>query len=164
MKFYVLFFSIACLLCGCSQLSIAKVSYLVGKKQDDKAGGFKKSTFYQVRKQLFDKYPSILNGTIDTVYFIEKYEIEDASYYGTIWTKNDTVSYSLFANEIKLNDKKAFTKKVVSLVSSWDTASIRNEEKRYSTTPAMVYGARAIVAGNKCQIDIIKMKDFVFEQ
>ena len=64
---------------------------------------------------------------------MEKYEIEDASYYGTIWTKSDTVNYSLFANEIKLSDKVSFTNKAISLISFWDTVSIRNEERKYST-------------------------------
>lgn len=162
MKFSIILFSIACSLCGCSQLSIGKVSYLVGKKQDDEIGQFKKSTFYQVRKQLFDKYPSILNVKIDTVCFMEKYEIEEASYYGTIWTKSDTVNYSLFANEIKLSNTKPFTNKAMSLIYSWDTVSIRNEERKYSTTPRIVYAARATVTGNKCQIDTIKMRDLIF--
>lgn len=161
--FFILLFSIVYSLCGCSQLRINKVSYLLSKKQDDEIGEFKRSTFYQVRKKLFDKYPSILSEKIDTVYFMEKYEIEDASYYGIIWTKNDTINYSLFANEIKLRDIKSFTNKSISLISSWDTVSIRNEEKKYSTSPRIVYAARASVTGNKCQIDTIKMRDLIFE-
>lgn len=164
MKFFVLLFSLTCSLYGCSQMGINKVSHLLGKKQDDKIGELKKSTFYQIRKKLFDKYQGILRGEVDTVYFMEKYEIEDATYYGIIWTKNDTVNYFSFANEIELTDKKSFTNKAISLISSWDTVSIRNEEKKYSTTPRIVYAARAIVTGYKCRIDTIKMRDLIFER
>lgn len=162
MKYFILLFSITGSLSGCSQLSIYKVSYLLGEKQDDVVGEFKKRTFYQVRKQLFDKYPSILRGKIDTVYFMEKYEIEDASYYGTIWTKSDTINYSLFANEIKLKDQKSFTIKAINLISSWDTASLRNEEKKYSTTPRIIYAARVTITDRECKIDTIRMRDLIF--
>lgn len=163
-KTCMLYFVFICTLSGCSHLSIGKISYLVGKKQDDKIGSLKQSTFYEVRKQLFDKYPSIFSGRIDTVYFMEKYEIEDASYYGIIWTKTDTVSYSLFANNIKLDTKKPFTDKAISLISTWDIITIRNEERKYTNSSIIVYVARANVAGNKYQIDTLKMKDLIFER
>lgn len=163
MKLSLLLFIITCALNGCSPLTIKKVSYLVGKMQDDKIGKFKKRTFYQVRTQLLDKYPTILSHKIDTVYFMEKYEIEDAAYYGTIWTKGDTVNYSFFANEIKLREKKFFTNKAISLISYWDTVSIRIEERKYSNSPRIVYVARALIKNNTCQIDTIIMKDLIFE-
>ena len=107
-RFILLLFFASYSFVGCSQTGMKGISYLLGKKQDDKTGHLKKFTFFQVRKKLLDKYPSIFNYPIDSAFFVEKYEIEDASYYGTIWTKKDTINYVLFANEIRIADKKSF--------------------------------------------------------
>ena len=144
-------------------MSISKVSYLLGKKQNDNTGEFKRNTFYQIRTKLLDKYPALLGDKIDTVYFMEKYEVEEASYYGIIWTRSDTVNYSFFAHEVKLSNKKSFTTKAISLISTWDTTSVRNEEMKYPNSPRTVYAARGIVIKDKCLIDTMRMKDLIFE-
>jgi hypothetical protein len=162
-EFSALLIFLASSLCGYSQMSISKVSYLVGKKQDDKTGRLKRYTFYQVRKDLFNKYPEILTGKIDTVYFMEKYEVEEGSIFGIIWTKKDTVNYYFCKNEINLSDRKFFTRKAMSLISAWDTALIRNEDKFYGGS-RIVYAERAIITGSKCVVDTIHTRDFIFER
>lgn len=148
---------------GCSQTSMKGISYLLGKKQEDKTGQFKKLTFFQVREKLFWKYPSIFNYSIDSAFFVETYEVEDASYYGTIWTKKDTINYVFFANEIKIVDKRYFNDKTLSLVSAWETAAIEKEEELYPSSYKTVHAARCRVKDRRCIIDVIQMKDLIFD-
>ena len=163
MKTYLILLFTVSSLYGCSQMSIGKISYMLGKKQNDKMGKFKQNTFYQIREKLLDKYPEIFGGKIDTLYFIEKYEVEDASYYGIIWSSTDTVNYIFSRNEIRLAYKKFFSMKAISLISIWDVLSIKKEEEKYGNTVKYVYAAKVVVKNNKCLVDTITMKDIIFD-
>jgi hypothetical protein len=163
-KAFIVFFFIIQQTQNYSQPNIAQISYLLGKKQNDRIGKLKQYTFYQVRKKLFDKYPQMFKRKIDSIYFIEKYDVEQASYYGMIWTNYDTVQYSFSANKISLVNEKIFITKLIRWATSWDIASIRKEEEKYPNINQTVYISKCVVIGNRCQFKIAKTKDLLFDR
>lgn len=119
-------FSLYCI----SQREFKRISSLIDKKENKSKKN--KTTFNDVRLRIFkDCAPSFLKTDIDTLYIIEKYSVEQGSFYGQIWNRHGNVAYSYTKNKISYT-KNEFSQYMRLLVSKWDTTQIRTEEKLYS--------------------------------
>lgn len=147
-----------------SQKNIYKISKRLSKCQTDRTGNFKKMTFYEVRKLALKEYFNLFYNVSDTVFFLEKYDVEYATYYGRIWYENTSFNYKFFANKVTVSDKNFFTNKTTDFISSWDTLGIRNEEILYPNQPKIIYGSRCLFINNRYQINTIILRDLLFDR
>lgn len=116
---------------GCSGQSFLKISKALSEKQKDKTGTLKRLTFHQIRGKLFGmKEAGFLKAEFDTLILLEKYSIESGAYYGKIWTKHDSISYSYSNDVFNFTNENLFTNYTCFLISKWDTVGIREQERK----------------------------------
>jgi hypothetical protein len=116
---------------GISQNEFKKISLLIDKKETNKIK--RGTTFNEVRLKMYkNSKPSFLKVSIDTLYMVETYNIEQGIFYGQIWNNQGNVAYS-YTNHQFVYVKNQFPNYMRSLISKWDTVQIRNEENLYST-------------------------------
>ena len=105
--------------------------------------------------RLFDK--------VDTLFFLETYDIESGKYYGEIWGVNDKRLTFIFNQiDFTFNEPSIFTAYTRKLIDKWDVQSIRLEEKSNSTltNPFLILGSRVINLNGTFKVDCIKFKEF----
>ena len=106
---------------------------------------------------------SFLKGKIDTVFLLEGYNIETATFYETIWNKWSSVSCSYYKGNIALRKQPLFTNYQIQLITHWDTSVIRREEKangNWFDNNMQISGLRCYKKGKTWHIDEIFFKDF----
>ena len=98
----------------------------------------------------------------DTLFFLESSDIESASIYGKIWNSIGHIEYIYNRGNYKFNVSEVYTDYTCKLLQSWDTASIKKEEKLNPAgfTPRNIYGTRIIKNRSNLQIDCILFKEF----
>ena len=89
-------------------------------------------TFHKLRMKLYQD--GKLNYLIksDTLYMLETYAIQDAAFYGKIWTREDSVEYVYMNSSFKFDITSPFTNYMCQLIVKWDTQAIRGNELLYS--------------------------------
>jgi hypothetical protein len=145
---------------------------LLSEKIYRKNGGINdKSTFklnsYQkdarMKAFLLDS-AAFLKGTLkDTLYILEGYNIETGTFYEKIWNTNHQVSYSYLQGGVRLQQQSVFSEYQIKLITDWDTAQIRKEEKNngnWFDNNMLINGIRCYKAGSSWQIDEIAFKNF----
>lgn len=82
---------------------------------------------HDVRKSLIKKgfFSFIIEN--DTIYALEKYDYESATYYGSIWTDRKYFHYSYNKGIIEEKNKSPFNELLIPLISRWDTLKINKE-------------------------------------
>jgi len=106
---------------------------------------------------------SFLRNKIDTLYIMEGYNIETGIFYGTIWDKKQSVSYSYFRKQLAIQNHSVFTDYQLSLVTKWDITSIRKEEEvngGWLDNNLFINALRCYRIGGDWQIDEISFKNF----
>jgi hypothetical protein len=106
---------------------------------------------------------SLLKGEIDTLYFLEGYNLETATFYGTIWNKRKSINYSYFKENLSFLNRSMFSDYQIKLVTAWDTSGIRQEEKvngNWLDNNLQINATRTVKNRNDWKIDEIYFKDF----
>jgi len=157
----ILFFG-SILSSSCAQDVFKKISTQVdveqrrGRKAD-------KPTFHDIRMKVYkDERAAFLKSKIDTLFFLEEYSIEDATYYGKIWSRKGSIIYKSQNGKIEYDVITPFTNYMSLLIQKWDTAGIRSEESLHSDMipQQWIYGARVFKRSNKYTVDAILFKRF----
>lgn len=158
--YLILFISI---LGGCKQqLNLIKVSQNIYKNQIQAYGDtmlLKGLQFYRKKSIILEKLNySTVN---DTVFALEKLGFQ-GDLYLTYWNKSDTISYTNTAGTPEYVANTLFSKYMMRLVSQWDIAGIKDEEKvnSFLLPNEPVYGTRIIFSENKYKVECIKFDDF----
>jgi hypothetical protein len=104
-----------------------------------------------------------LKGNIDTLYLLEGYNLETATFYGTIWDKKNSISYSYFKGNLAVRKLSVFTDYQVQLITRWDTSTIKKEEKangNWLDNNLQITALRCYKKGKDWQIDETYFKNF----
>ncbi len=154
---------------GCS----TKMTFpLLSKKIYDKNRGINdKSTFKlssykkDVRMKVFllDSSTFLKEPLKDTLYILEGYNIETATFYERIWNRNHQISYSYLKGTVTLQKQSIFTDYQVKLITNWDTVQIRKEERingNWIDNNLLINSIRCYKVGSSWQIDEITFKNF----
>jgi hypothetical protein len=154
---------------GCS----SKITFpMLSEKIYAKNGGVNdKSTFKlssykrDARMQAYLKdSSSFLKGDLtDTVYILEGYNIEIATFYGRIWNKSHVLNYSCSKGVFMLQKESVFTDYQIKLTTDWNTIQIRKEEKNNGNwlgNNLLMNGIRCYKQGSKWRIEEVCFKNF----
>jgi hypothetical protein len=157
------------ILSGCS----SKMTFpLLSEKIYKKNGGLNdKSTFKlssykrdaRMKAYLIDSSSFLKRTLKDTLYMLEGYNIETATFYGRIWNKKNEVSYSYIRGAFVLEKYSVFTDYQIKLITNWDSVQIRKEEKingNWLDNNLLINGIRCYQKGNSWGIDEISFKNF----
>lgn len=121
-----------------------------------------KGFFYEIRMKVDSLSKFCSSESTDTIFFLESFSVEDGTYYGKIWDKNNKIEYTYYDGNFDFSQKDIFTLYACGLLENWDLAAIRNEEKLNSTmtSPLTIFGSRAIIKKGKVETDCIRFKEF----
>jgi hypothetical protein len=106
---------------------------------------------------------SFLRGKIHTLYLLEGYNIETATFYGTIWDKKNSISYDYYKGNLSLQKQSVFTNYQITLITHWDTTTIRKEEKsnvNWLDNNLQINGLRCYKLDKDWHIDEIFFENF----
>lgn len=144
---------------GCSK-SFNAISLAVEKKQHAERSS--RMTYHDVRLKLYQTGKLNFLKNADTVFMLESFSVEEATFYGKIWTVNDSVQYMYRNNDFNFNTQTPFTTYMSQLINRWDTMAIRENENLYSDIiPAqLVFGTKIIDYKNAPEIYTIKFSRF----
>ena len=163
MRIFLLTIVLSQLLNGCNAQSFLKISKALSKKQKDKSGTLKGFTFHQIREKLMGlKEAEFLNSEFDTLFLLEKFSLESGTYYGKIWSKHESISYSYSNNVFDFTNKSIFTNYTSFLIGKWDTIGIREQEKKYSDMipQHIIFASFINKNGSSYDIQTINFKEF----
>jgi len=155
----VYFFLLVIAIVGCSK-SFKAISLAVEKQQH--AGEGSRITYHDIRLKLYQTGKLNFLKDADTVFMLESFSVEEATFYGKIWTANNSVQYMYRNNEFTFNTQAPFTAYMSQLINKWDTTAIRENEKLYSDiNPAQwVFGTKIIHYKSTPEIYTIKFSRF----
>jgi hypothetical protein len=128
---------------------------------------FKLSSFKRdarMKAYLIDSLSFLKGNLKDTIYLLEGYNMETATFYGRIWNENHEVNYSYSRGAFTLQEQSVFTDYQIKLVTNWDTVQIRKEEKtngNWLDNNLLINGIRCYKSGNNWEIDEIYFKNFL---
>lgn len=162
MNIYRLYFFVLILfIVGCSQ-SFKVISEEIDKSHREGHNSLSSLTFHDIRMKLFRAGKLDFLKHVDTVFMLEAFNVEEAAYYGKIWTVKDNIEYTFRNNEFSYNLQNPFTKYMSQLISTWDTTAIRDNEKLYSNIiPAQrIYGTKIIYSQSRPRFYIIQFNRF----
>ncbi|WP_343531978.1 hypothetical protein [Pedobacter sp.] len=152
---------------GCAQkISFPSLSEKIYKKN---GGRNDKSTFKlnahkrDARDRVYLKdSASFLRNTIDTLYIMEGYNIENGTLHGTIWNKNNSISYSYFRGKLEIQNQSVFSDYQILLVTKWDVPTIRKEEEINGIwfDSLQITASKCYREGKDWRIDEISFNDF----
>lgn len=119
-------------------------------------------TFHDVRLKLYKTGRLDFLNTAHSFFMLQTYVLEDGLFYGRIWSKNDSISYSYHAEKFEYNLISPFSTEMTRLIGSWDTTAIRSNERNFGalTHSKNIYGTRVQKNGRKYHLDIIQFSDF----
>ena len=157
-----IFFSIA----SCSQ----KVSFLSLSKKIYKNSASHQPVFElnnykrDARRKIYSNNgASFLRRKIDTLYLLDGYNIETGTFYGTIWNKENSISYSYFREKLEVQSLSVFTDQQILLVTRWDVPAIRKEEDingNWLDNNLQINALKCYRSGKDWQIEEISFKNF----
>jgi hypothetical protein len=160
--FFLLLLSVC--LNGMSQ-PFSKISKIVSKYQV--RHGFSKRNWarycYNIRDELYKSGKINFVDKSDTIYFLESSDIVSRCIYGKIWSRSGHLEYvAENKDRIRLNTEGVYTEYTCRLLQSWDTVSIRNEERvnPLGYNSSSICGTRLIKEKSRIRIDCILFKEF----
>lgn len=158
----VTFLLMSCAINGISQSfnsiskQISKYEFGSGLRKE------KKDDFFEIRKRLNSLDKVGFTTKSDTLFLLESYSVENGNYYGLIWNTLEKVGYIYNNKKFEFGVDEIFTNYTCKLVQTWDTKSIRQEERINSTmiNPRNIYATRVIKNKGVLKIDCIMFKEF----
>lgn len=156
----VCFFLLVIVMVGCSK-SFKAISLAVEKRQS--VGKNDIMTFHDVRLKLYRTGKLDFLKDADTVFMLESFNVEEATFYGKIWTTKDSVQYMYRNNGLVFDTPAPFTTYMSQLINKWDTLAIRENEKLYSDIiPAQrIFGTKITHYKSTPEIYTIKFDRFL---
>jgi hypothetical protein len=150
---------------GCSEALFKTVSKGIDKKTRTERVNKPLLTFHEVRMKVYKQNEAaFLQNVQDTLYLIEKYDLENITYYSEIWNKDHHLAYQyrLPKGKITYDVFDVFPKQIFRMIEKWDTAAMRRAGENADMHPSNnIYATRVIMKdNNKRQIDVISVKDF----
>ncbi len=98
--------------------------------------------------------------SIDSLYVIQGFSLEESKIYGMMWHKNDVLNYSytMYDKNLTINKDSTFSSYECALIEQWNIAQLKNDAKKYATFPAENYNHALLITknGSKC----IEYKEF----
>jgi hypothetical protein len=156
---FLIIFSAGCT--GSAQfLSVSKKIYLDRDKLKNMPPFNIDSLFRLAREKAHNKADFLKNTLPDTLYFLEAYTLENRLIDGRIFGGGKKIDYEYHNGSLIIPEKLAFTAYQIQLVSIWDTARIREAEKKPLLDSRILKGTRSIVKGGDVKIDEIWFNDF----
>jgi len=125
----------------------------------------KKNLFKEAREKVYYQTLFLRESKNDTIFVLEKYDLEVATVYGRIWTSKNNVNYAYRrktqGNELNLIGLKNFANNTIDLVTRWDTVMIRKLENdpHMFRTGSNISAYRCFVIDNKIKVEHIAFKD-----
>ncbi|HEY0065717.1 MAG TPA: hypothetical protein VGB46_00090 [Flavisolibacter sp.] len=162
MKVLIIAASASLLLTSCSAQGFIKASRQVHNSCAKAKAGKNTETYHSVRAKLHESGKlSFTEPGFDTLFLLEKYEIETGKYIGRIWNRGGSVSYEYSRGKFSYREN-LFTGHTVYLVEKWDTLSIRKEETENATImpERRINAARVINHKGKLKIDCMSFREF----
>lgn len=140
--------------------STFNVIYKQQKKKKDILDVASRFNFVRLKLNELDSL-SFINPKVDTIYLLEKYDMETGISYGSIWNKCKILNYTYYhGGVLEFKTDNLFTKYMRALVSVWDIGAIKKEERRSNPiSPSNIYATRIIV-GKKAKIDFFTFDEF----
>ena len=147
-----------------SQDIFKEISLQISECQTKEGIRCKGEDYYNnVRIKLVESGMLSLFDKVDTLYFLETYDIESGKYYGEIWnSENKCLTFIFNQGKFVFNGPSIFTAYTKKLIEEWDLPTIRLEEKTNSTmiNPLLILGSRVINLNEIFRVDCIKFKEF----
>ncbi|GAB2686214.1 hypothetical protein GCM10027037_05040 [Mucilaginibacter koreensis] len=122
-----------------------------------------KDRFNDVRLKLYELGKLSFINTAKEVFFLESYELENETFYGLVWDKNNKVNYSYHQGIFSYTDSLRYTKYMIKLVKNWEINSIRKEKQDNATMipSSSVYATRVSKNGDGyIDINSVSFKEF----
>lgn len=151
---------------SCSQkVSFLSLSEKIYENNRRDQSIFKLSKYKRdARKKIYSNDgASFLRGKIDTLYLLEGYNIENGTFYGTIWNKENSISYSYFRERLEIQSRSVFSDYQILLVTRWDVPTIRKEEDvngNWLDNNLQINALKCYKEGGGWRIDEIRFKNF----
>ncbi len=151
---------------SCSQkVSFLSLSEKIYEKNRSQRSVFKLNSYERdARKKIYSSdSASFLRGKIDTLYLLEGYNIETGTFYGTIWDKENSISYSYFREKLEVKSRPVFTDYQILSVTKWDVPAIRKEENingNWLDNNLQINAFRCYKVGKRWRIEDISFKNF----
>lgn len=148
---------------GCTQDILIDMSERLSSYQLEKelrSSG--KDSYHDIRIELIKSGKLDAFEKSDTLFILESYDIESATFYGEIWSSQANQVYAYSQGSFYFDEESVFTDYTKKLIQEWDTKAIRQEEKNNSkmTNPLQIYGSRIVRFKNEFKIDCLAFKEF----
>ena len=127
----------------------------------------KRNLSKKAREIIYEKTSFLREIKKDTIYILERYNLETSSIDNRIWTKQNYVDYTYLRTRtnigLVINNSISFSNKEINLVTKWDTIGIRKQEMDLNNfvTSDEVNAYRCINTENQIKIEGIRFKDFI---
>lgn len=143
---YFIIYILVLVISGCSAtqglITNSEAFFKVSKREFKKERcGIYIDNFYQNKIEIIDKF-GFINFETDTVFLLQKYNIQTGEFNESVWDTKSTLEYSKVRNKIDVVEKPLFPKYYYTLIENWDLDSIMSYEKKYGGD----FGSNKIVA------------------
>lgn len=100
----------------------------------------------------------------DTVFIMEKLDLETGICYGAIWNQQKEINYTYYTypkRKFDFSKRKVFGEHIQNLVSKWDIKNIRcKEEKNTIINSNSVFAFRIVTRDDSTEIDSLRFLEF----
>ncbi len=99
----------------------------------------------------------------DSVFILEKLDIETGVCYGRIWNNQKVLDYKYYTypkQNFDFSAKNVFSQYIQNLISNWDIETIKKDEKENSLISANNIFSYRIVLGDTIKIDYLHFQEF----
>lgn len=159
------------LLVNCKMKSeFVKISKRIQQATDKRSGYTmtkRRTLFYKARTAVYRKVNFLANlSKSDTLYVIESYNAESFLVRGTIWDKQNSVSYTyrklVDGDELNILKSAPFTKRQLSFIRNWDVEKIKAEEtsKNNLRSQIKLIASRCYFLDERLKINQLVFQDF----
>ena len=148
---------------GCTQDILKDMSTELSSFQlEQRLRNDDKDYYHDIRIKLIESGKLNAFEKSDTIFILESYDIESATFYGEIWSPQANQVYTYNQGNFYYDEGSVFTNYTKKLIQEWNTKEIRLEEKNNSkmSNPLQIYGSRIVRLKNELKIDCLVFKEF----
>lgn len=151
------------LLCasGCAPQSFKAISKRIKESGTQNASLAVRS--HKIRMELYKAGRlDFLKAGADTIWILEGLSLESGSITGRIWSHTGAASYVYLGGKFDPDTNRIFTRYERELIQQWDTAAIKEEERKHGHgfDGLYMYGWRVIKQSHNVRIDHIGFSRF----
>lgn len=132
----------ACIISACSRNTI-NIERIIHANRCDVVENM---LFYDIRKEIVELKQWPYEKESDTIYAIESWNYEDGTFSLMYWNRDKTISIlqDNMGDPLVAYNRRAFTKRIISLVEEWDSEKLCNHPGKVSPTQTL-YATRIIL-------------------